>query len=618
MVHFLLQKSTPANEKPLQLNQIQQEPPAPHSPAVPFKDLLAESQSLELDGRSGDAIQLLRAWLSRHPSDEASFAVWYEYGRLLQLSNDFKRSEHSFRACLELKPFFFEGRLALGKALESQGRLTEALKIWEESIAPKHLQIDLLNNIARLQEDRHDPVGIEPTLIRSLELNPNQDAVLTTLLQVRQKLCRWPVISPELPIPIEIQEAGIGPLMSLALFDDPLKNLGASQKFVESKSLLTKICPAFIPHTSSERQKISVGFLSADFRLHATSIFFSPLIEQYDRNKFSVHLLDLTTAEDAFPEHRDKLLHAATAHHQLQKLSDKEAVDYCRRLELDILVDLGGLTAGARPRIIAERVAPVQVGYIGFLASTAIPDLDYIITTRDLFPPDGRGFTEAPLYLDGPYLTMDEKPVSTNSLNRTALNIPPESFLFGALLNTYKINADVLKAWVAILKGVPSGLLWLIEDNTTAKENLITHFRTLGGNVSQLRFTSRVHPAMYRNQLALCDLFLDAFPYGSGATARDVIHANLPMLTRPGKTMMSRLSSHMMANVGVTELAMTTADEYVRKAIELGNNKGLVENLKLRMTEKKASSKLFARDDFVNDFYNALQTSLSMNTSTCN
>lgn len=568
-------------------------------------EILRRSQLLEQQGQQKDSLNLMRRWLTKNPNSNNSFAVWYEFGRLLQIEGEFQKAEGAFRAALEQKPLFFEGRLALGKALESQGKLRDAIEAWSDAVPKEDLEIDLLNNIARVRESQQDLEALEQTLLRSLKLNPQQDAVITTLLQVRQKLCRWPVISDELPLPIKQQEQNVGPLMSLALADDPDKNLTAAKSFVTAKQLNHCIYPRYkTPENHGNRTRI--GFLSADFRLHATSVFFSPLIALANKEKYETFLLDITTTEDAFPQHRQQLIKSAEHHIPLQHLNDTEAIEICREQHLDIVVDLTGLTSGARPRLIAERIARSQISYIGFLASTSILNSDYIVTTPDLFDGCEQFFTEKPLFISGTYICLDESPEQTTTITRDALGVPSDAFIFSALLNTYKITPSVFECWMKILEATPNSILWLIEDNKTTKQNLINEAAKYKIDPNRLLFSKRVHPAIYRNQLAVCDLFLDAFPYGSGATARDAIHANLPILCKPGRTMMSRLSAHMMRHLGLPELICDSTDAYVSIASHLGTDRKKTADLKKRMESNKSASLLYDRRQFVENFYDGM------------
>ncbi len=581
--------------------------------SMDINSILEAGRKLEGSGALSQAIALFREWLKVNANIELSFLIWYEFGRLLQKEGNYAKAESSFRAALEQKPQFVEAMLALGKSLESQGKLDQAIAVWQSAIPSEDLQIDLLNNIARLMDQTHRPEDAELALVRSLKLDNQQDAVVTTLLQQRQKLCRWPVISTEIGADIDFQKEHIGPLMSLALTDDPTENLASVNRFLKSKQL-DQISPNLVKRGQFYKghSKIRLGFLSADFRLHATSIFFAPLIEGLDRTQFEIYLLDITTASDSVFEMRKRLISVADQHVPLQDLDDPAAIRRIREMEIDVLVDLAGLTAGARPGIVAARAAPLQMAYIGFLASCGMPSVDYIVTTKDLFPrKKQKGFTEEPLYLAGTYLVVDPNSELQPGITRTQYKLPETGMIYCALLNSYKITPEMFGAWMNILRAVPDSVLWLVDENPTTRKNLESYATSHGIDAGRLHFSQRVHPAQYRSQLALADLFLDTSPYGNGATARDAVIANLPILTKPGRTMMSRLSAHVMKSLGLKELIVGDMASYENKAIELGNNKSLITKLKTKMLAARATSPLFDKEKFTKDFGNAILSTVT-------
>ncbi len=570
--------------------------------------LLELCRRCEIDGRVNDAVALYRDWLKSQPNADLAYLVWYEFGRLLHKQGENAKAENAFKAALEQRPGYHDAALALGIALESQGKADEAIAAWQSAIPPEASQIQLLNNIARVQDKLHRAEESEKALISSLKLDHQQQAVLTTLLHQRQRLCRWPVISEEIGVDIAVQESSVGPLMSLALSDNPEANLASVKCFLESSSLYQPLPPLaqrgqFYP----DHARLRVGFLSADFRLHATSVFFGPLISGLDREKFEVYALDITTAEDPFVTTRQSLIASADHHVPLQGLTDDQAARRIRELEIDILVDLAGLTSGARPSIVGSRPAPLQIAYIGFLASCGIPSVDYIVTTEDLFPKSGkRGFTEKPLYLPEVYLTVEREIPPEPPTTRAECGLAEDAMVYCALLNSYKITPEVFNRWMNILKAVPGSVLWLVEENPTTRRNLESNAAAQGVDPARLHFSPRVHPAQYRSRLAIADIFLDTSPYGNGATARDAVLAGLPILTKPGNTMMSRLAAHIMKSLGLKPLVTADLAAYEALAIKLGRDKKLVDKYRAKMLSARKDSALFDRDAFVRAFGDAL------------
>jgi predicted O-linked N-acetylglucosamine transferase (SPINDLY family) len=568
-----------------------------------FEEFSAKVRALELAGQINEALDAYRVWLRKNPNLPVSFAMWFEYGRLLLNTGAFYQSENAFKAVLEQKADFAEAFMGLGSALEAQGKIDEAIAVWQGALRSVEVRTGLLNNIARVSDGRFSHDQTELVLLQSLYANPKQPEVISTLINVRQKLCQWPVFTKELPVSIAEQKKMIGPLASLALVDEPARNLEAAKRFIELK----KYDAAFKPlvkkdHKYRKHPKIRLGFLAADFRLHATSVFFVQLLENLNREEFEIYGFDLTVVNFAGDYMRPRLLKALDHHIELQACTDEVAANKIRELEIDVLVDLSGLTSAARPGIVFRRPAPVQISYIGFLAGSAISTMDYVMTTPDLFEGAESGFTEEPLYLKHTYATIDDSSPKLSHLTRQSQKLPEKDFVFCALLNPYKITQPVFESWMRILLATPNSVLWMISDTEKQKENLIECATSFGVDPKRLIFTQRIQPSEYRASLELADLFLDTSPYGNGATAHDAVVANLPMLTCPGKTMMSRLTAHFMKAMGLDELVAKDWSDYEAKAIDLANHPEKVLEYREVMRKSRESSALFNQKLFAEDF----------------
>ena len=82
-----------------------------------------------------------------------------------------------------------------------------------------------------------------------------------------------------------------------------------------------------------------------------------------------------------------------------------EAAQALHAMEIDIAVDLMGLTGNCRPGILAFRPAPTQVNYLGFPGTMGVPYIDYMIADRTVVPEDSRGgYDENVVYLPDTYL----------------------------------------------------------------------------------------------------------------------------------------------------------------------------------------------------------------------
>jgi predicted O-linked N-acetylglucosamine transferase (SPINDLY family) len=590
------------------------------NPATPmdFGQIFNAAQSLELTGDVVGAIDFYRTWLIQHANTSLAYLAWYEFGRLLDKSGEHERSAAAFTAALEQKPDFAMAAIALGYQHERTGQADQALTVWRQCLASGGEPITLLNNIGRVCDGLFRHEEAEAALRQSWQINNQQPEVISTLMHLRQRLCQWPIDDASLGL----KEAGhpdhFGPIASLAMFNDPAVNLESTKAFLKSKGydaiVPVQMQKRLLSHSESGQSKIRVGFLSADFRMHATSVFFGSLLEKLNRSQFEVYALDITVSKEVFGTVREDLLSKADHCLALQNCSDEEAIAQIRALELDVLVDMAGLTAGARPAIVAHRVAPTQVAYLGFIGSCGIEALDYIISAPDLLLPEQeQGYCEKPLHLSGPYFAINKDLVGFDApdFSREQCALPPNAFVYCALLNSYKITQPVFECWLRILVRVPSSVLWLVGDNETVKKNLTEYAAQLGIDDSRLVFTQRVHPGHFRSYLRCADVFLDTSPYGNGATAREAILANLPILTCPGNTMMSRLSGHLMLQLQMKDFVVSNWNAYEEFAVKLGQTPELITQYKNKMEGAQKNSPIFDADKFAKEFGAALQRACS-------
>src|SRR5262249_49357272 len=73
--------------------------------------------------------------------------------------------------------------------------------------------------------------------------------------------------------------------------------------------------------------------------------------------------------------------------------SDEDTARLLRDLKIHIAVDLKGHTTDARIRTFADRIAPIQVSYLGYPGTTGAPFIDYVIADRIVLP-----FEQQPFY----------------------------------------------------------------------------------------------------------------------------------------------------------------------------------------------------------------------------
>jgi predicted O-linked N-acetylglucosamine transferase (SPINDLY family) len=290
------------------------------------------------------------------------------------------------------------------------------------------------------------------------------------------------------------------------------------------------------------------------------------------------------SSPDDGSELRARVLAAFDHHVPIGALSDEQAARRIRADEIDILVDLNGLTRGARLGVLRWKPAPVQATYLGYIGPVPLPELDWLLCDRIAIPDEiADQYVPAPLAIEGCYQANDSRPLDLPAVTRAEENLPADAFVFCCHSHHYKITPELFGAWMRILRDVPGSVLWLVDDGAASRRNLLARWQAAGLGAERLVFAPRVEPARYRARLALADLFLDTSPYNAGTIASDALRMGLPLLALQGRAFAARMATSLLHAVGLPELAVADLDAYVAKAVSLAQDKAAMGALKAHL-----------------------------------
>ena len=575
-------------------------------------DLFQAGQNLVDAGHRPLGIKLYQAWLANTASPFA-YAAQFNLAVMLSDAGDTAGAEAAYRMALAQNPKFNEGHLNLGTLLERLKRPDEALASWRNLLeysnpelpADKPFCIQALNNLGRLLEIQKDFPAAEDMLTRSLRIDPKQKNVITHWVHLRQKQCKWPVYSTSASgISEEELMGATSALAMLSASGDPAQQLAASRRFVEEK-VVQNVAPLSGPQGYGH-DRLRIGYLSSDFCSHAVSILTAELYGLHDRSKVEVFGFDWSR-EDGSPL-RARVLAGMDHHIRIHTISDEEAAHLIRLHEIDILVDLHGLTLGARPNILAYRPAPVQITWLGLPGPTGMTSIDYVIADPFVLPPELEPyFTEKPLHMPRTFQINDRQRIIGARPTRAANKLPEDAFVFCAFNNNFKINPEMFGTWMRILKRVPGSLLWLVADSPEVRTNLARQAELAGVAAERLVFADRVVPADYLARYQVADLFLDTAPFNGGTTASDALWAGLPVLTCAGRTFSSRMAGSLLQAVDMPQLITHNLEDYEERAVKLGLDRPQVETLKQQLQDNRMNCALFDSAQFVRDLEDRYQ-----------
>jgi predicted O-linked N-acetylglucosamine transferase (SPINDLY family) len=569
--------------------------------------LLERASALQAAGQLAASAALYERWIAGsetavHP------AAWFNWGAALSALHRDVEAEAAYQQALRIQPGFAPARLNLGHLLERRGEHEAALAQWHQAFAQADSvphKLHALNNSARLLEGQRRYPESEALMRRSLALKPDQFDVIQHYVHIRQKQCKWPLYETVGEVTPNQLLMGTSALAMMNVSDDPALQLMAAQRFVHER---VPKPPEVALHTLAPPRtgKIRIGYLSGDLHMHAVGLLTAELFELHDRSRFEVWAF-CWTPESAMPL-RQRILKAMDHHVRLAGVDDTTAARLIAQAGIDVLVDLQGLTNGARPAILGMRPAPVQVSYLGLPGTSALPGVDWLLADDYTMPPELEPYcTERPLRLPHCYQVSDRQREVAPPPTRAAAGLPEDAFVYCSFNNNHKFTAEVFAAWMRILQQVPRSVLWLLADNDTAQANMQAQADAHGIARDRLIFAPRVSPAEYLARFACADLVLDTFPYNAGTTASDALWMGTPILTRSGRSYISRMAGSLLTSVGLPDLITETLPAYEKLAVDLGRAPARIASYKRYLAEHGRTSALFDMPQTVRDIEAAFE-----------
>jgi len=335
-----------------------------------------------------------------------------------------------------------------------------------------------------------------------------------------------------------------------------------------------------------------IGFVSADFRMHATSILLVQTLERLDRERFEVILYSHGKDDDSAL--RRRLVDAVDRFVDCREMSTAEQAAQIRADGVAILVDMSGFTASSRLAVFALRPAPIQVLWLAYPSTTGSDFIDYVIGDPILTPlAHADDFSEKIAQLPVCYEPTDEQREHPATSTRAENGLPEGAFVYACFNQSYKITDEVYTRWCRILQQVENSVLWLLVPQEHIQATLRQRAAERGVDPARLVFAPFVNPTEHLARLPLADLFLDTFPYGAHTTCSDALWMGLPVLTQVGRSFSARVAASLLAAVDLAELAVDDAVEYERLAIEFANDRAALQRCRDQLSERRMQLALF-------------------------
>ncbi|MGA7537492.1 MAG: tetratricopeptide repeat protein [Steroidobacteraceae bacterium] len=548
----------------------------------------------------GNALFELKQYAAAIASHDEAIALrrdyasaYFERARALIELMRYEAAIASLEQAIALAPEHPGAWYLRGNALYALERFEAALESYDRAIAFKPDDANTYHNRGNALAMLERPERAIASYTQAIALDPKRHSSYGARLHARMQIADWHEFAPELARLVALiarDVAASNPFTLLGLCGSPPLQMQAARSWVRQK------CP---PNAAlgplpmrSRRERIRVGYFSADFRNHATSYLTAQLFEIHDRSQLELTAFSL--GPDTKDEMRRRTAAAFDRFLDVRHESDADIARLARSLEIDIAVDLGGFTRGARPGIFALRAAPMQVSYLGFLGTLAAEYMDYLIADETIIPESHqKHYGEKIIYLPSYQVNDSQRPIAVRRFSRQELELPPTGFVFCCFNATYKITPDTFAGWMRILRGVPGSSLLLLGGHESLERNLRREAQARGVAADRIVFGARLPMPEYLARYRAADLFLDTLPYNAGTTASDALWAGLPVLTLSGETFASRVGASLLEAVGLPQLTASTQEQYERLAVELASDPPRLADIRAKLAGDLRTTPLF-------------------------
>ena len=363
-----------------------------------------------------------------------------------------------------------------------------------------------------------------------------------------------------------------------------------------SKNELSKI-------TKTNNGKIRIGFLTSDIKKnHSITHFLKTVLIDYNKNRYEIVLILNTKNQDITTESFKSLVDKNI---DISNLKDVEAINIIRDYNIDIAIDLMGVTSTNRMVLFKNRLALKQLSWLGYCNTTGLDQMDYMIADPNVIKKDETTlYSEKVIFL--PEIWNCHSGLDVKRTNYQSPCFKNNFFTFGSFNNFNKINDDVIRVWSEILKNVNKSRL-VLKSSIPMQKNKIKDLFKKYGVLDSVIFHETKTFSEHLNLYKTIDLALDTFPYNGVTTSFEAIWMGVPVLTMKGYNFNSRCGESINKNLNINYLISENEQEYISKSMELSHDYNKLTLLRNKIYKEAPESPLFNTKKFAKEFFKSLE-----------
>ena len=183
----------------------------------------------------------------------------------------------------------------------------------------------------------------------------------------------------------------------------------ASEHFRHGQAWLRHQLPPYSNVSELSSGPLRIGYLSPDFGHHPVGKIMLAVLQAHDRTRYHITCYSDRGVDDPWTE---KIRENVDEFRNTYSMTDRRLLDLMREDNLSVAIELSGHTGGRnRLSVLAARVAPLQVSFLGYPNTTGVDGIDCFVTDRFCDPPGSSDslHLERLLRLDSGFLCFDRK-----------------------------------------------------------------------------------------------------------------------------------------------------------------------------------------------------------------
>jgi protein O-GlcNAc transferase len=528
------------------------------------------------------------------------FGALFIYAGILRKLGRLDAAASALRRALAVDPHSLDAHAALFHVLEAKGDPAGAALELEVVLRQRPDWAEALFNYGCVLKKLMRPAEAETAFRRAIAVDPGFMRAYRMLGGVLLGQCR---IDEALDV---YRRAPRDPeIASAELFAlNASENISEEELFTRHARFgrdLEQAVPARFPLRSARdpKRRLRIGYVSGDFSYHVVTLFMLPVLEHRDRAAFEVFCYSTAGRID---EYTRKLAAHADAWRPCAGLSDARLADAIYADGIDILVDLAGHSGEPQLRVFAQKPAPVQATWLGYLNTTGMTRIDYRISDAHADPvglTDGR-HTEKLARL--PHSQWCYRPF----MSAAAAAAPPclrhGHVTFGSFNQVLKLSQASRQLWAEILSRVAGARLVVLGiPPGQAHDALLRDLGAAGIAAERIRLVRYVSLQDYFGWYNEVDIALDTTPYSGGTTTLDALWMGAPVITTPGQRPGSRSAASILATAGLPEWIAPSPAEYVQRAVEFSGDSSMLANLRATLRSRLQATPLMDEAGFTRD-----------------